>query len=268
VARAQLPPEARVPQQVERRLIFLHLGRRDQGGEDDPRAAAIDAGMILVPQVRAAIPERQRRGIRIGGAGAEVRRSSVGAVGHSPVGTASVRDPVVPLGSAHREFGVRFVRQVDRQRRRRVASCPVRIASPVHPVAVVLLSKELGEVRLNGKPRLERGKRRIGGNLRGVDVQLLAPHQSRRETLPHDPLEEAAKDVETIALPDAAQTGVIRERLGQIVPEIPAQAESVGDDLQELPLETQPFEEEDELQLEEDHRVDRRPPTLGISGTD
>ena len=63
LARPQLPAKARSPEQVERRLVLLHLGRGDQGGEDDPRPAAIDDVVVLVAQARAALPQRHRRGV-------------------------------------------------------------------------------------------------------------------------------------------------------------------------------------------------------------
>ena len=34
---SKFPAEACPPEQVERWLVILHLGRRDQRGEDDPR---------------------------------------------------------------------------------------------------------------------------------------------------------------------------------------------------------------------------------------
>ena len=54
--RAQLPAEARPPQQVEGRLVLLHLGRGDQGGQDDPGPAAIDDVVVVIAQVRATVP--------------------------------------------------------------------------------------------------------------------------------------------------------------------------------------------------------------------
>ena len=64
---------ARPPEQVERRLVLLHLGRRDQGGEDDPGAAAIDDVVVLVAQVRAACP---RSGIGVASGSVVLTRKS------------------------------------------------------------------------------------------------------------------------------------------------------------------------------------------------
>jgi hypothetical protein len=54
---------------------------------------------------------------------------------------------------------------------------------------------------------------------------------------------------------------VIRQRLGKIVAQVPTDAQAVGGDLHKLALGAQILEKEDELELEEDHRVDRGPPT-------
>src|SRR5262249_13388539 len=140
----------------------------------------------------------------------------------------------------------------------------IRISRPVLPAAVILWREELGEVGLDGEAGSEGVGGSVGGDLRGVEVELLAPDQTGPDALLDDRREEVAEALQSVALPDPAQTGVVRERLGQIVADIPAQAEAVGDDLQELTFGTQPFEEEDELQLEEDHRVDRGATRLGI----
>ena len=57
---------------------------------------------------------------------------------------------------------------------------------------------------------------------------------------------------------------MVGQRLGQVVAEIPAQAEPVGDDPQQLALGAQPLEEQDQLQLEEDDRVDGGSPGLRV----
>ena len=61
---------------------------------------------------------------------------------------------------------------------------------------------------------------------------------------------------------------MVGERLGQVVAEIPAQAQPVGDDPQQLALRAQPLEEQDQLQLEEDDRVDGGAPRVRIGITD
>ena len=57
---------------------------------------------------------------------------------------------------------------------------------------------------------------------------------------------------------------MIGERLIQRVAEIPAVREVEAGRLDQLPLRADPLEEHDELQLEEDDRVDAGPTPLGI----
>jgi hypothetical protein len=45
----------------------------------------------------------------------------------------------------------------------------------------------------------------------------------------HDPLEEAAEDLQAEAFPDAGQRGVIGQRLVEVVAQIPTQREAIGD---------------------------------------
>src|SRR4029453_15437154 len=96
----------------------------------------------------------------------------------------------------------------------------------------------------------------IGRDLGGIDVELTAPNQARLLTEGDDLLEETQEDVDPKALPDAGQTGVIGQRLIQRVAEIPAMGEVEAGRRDELALGADALEEHDELQLEEDHRVD------------
>jgi hypothetical protein len=51
---------------------------------------------------------------------------------------------------------------------------------------------------------------------------------------------------------------LIRHGLVQVVAQVPADAQPVGRQVQQLPLRADAFEEHHQLQLEEDHRVDGR----------
>jgi hypothetical protein len=87
------------------------------------------------------------------------------------------------------------LRQRDRQLQRRIATILCRTAAPGATIALVgCRSKEAGQVRLDGEPRVEGIKRRIGRDFGGIDVQLLSPDQLRGQALLHDRFEEAAKD--------------------------------------------------------------------------
>jgi hypothetical protein len=58
---------------------------------------------------------------------------------------------------------------------------------------------------------------------------------------------------------------VVREWLGlEVVAQIPTQREAISDHPHELPLAPQILEEHEELELEEDDRVHRRPATFCV----
>jgi hypothetical protein len=61
---------------------------------------------------------------------------------------------------------------------------------------------------------------------------------------------------------------MVRERLGEVVAHIPPQAQPVGHDAHELTFRAQSLEEENQLELEEDNRVDRWPPDARIGVPD
>jgi hypothetical protein len=60
---------------------------------------------------------------------------------------------------------------------------------------------------------------------------------------------------------------VIGQGLGQLVAHRPAQAQAIGDDPHQLPLRAQPLDEQHQLELDEDHRIDTRSsdPRVGVA---
>src|SRR5689334_15589655 len=89
----------------------------------------------------------------------------------------------------------------------------------------------------------------IGFNLSAIEIELLTPHQAGLLTLLDDVLKETPEGVDTIAVANASQAGMIGEQLVEIVTEIPAQAEAVGSHSEQLAFGADPLEEHDELQL-------------------
>ncbi len=104
----------------------------------------------------------------------------------------------------------------------------------------------------------------IGRDLGRVDVEFPTPDQSRLLAQIHDLLEEALEDGDSQPLPDAGQAGVVGQLLVQGVAEVPAVRQIEGGGFDQLALGADALEEQDELQLEEDHRVDTGPAPLGI----
>src|SRR5687768_8184681 len=109
------------------------------------------------------------------------------------------------------------------------------------------------------EPRHQRIEIGVGPHLGGIEEQLLAPDEPRLLAELDDLLEEALEDREAEPLPNAGQAGVVRERLIEPVTEVPAVGEMQTRGRDQLPLGAEALEEHDELQLEEDHRVDRGP---------
>ena len=104
----------------------------------------------------------------------------------------------------------------------------------------------------------------VGLDLGRVDVELPAPDQARLLTEIDDLLEEALEDVDAQPLPDAGQAGVVGQRLVQGVAEVPAVGQVEAGRLDELALGADALEEHDQLELEEDDRVDAGPAPFGI----
>ena len=113
--------------------------------------------------------------------------------------------------------------------------------------------------------RDERVGIRIGPDPGGVEVELPTPDQARFLAEVDDLLEEALEDVDARALPDAGQAGVVGQRLIEGVAQIPAMGQVEAGGLDQLALGADPLEEHDQLQLEEDDRVDGGPTAVGVA---
>jgi len=111
-------------------------------------------------------------------------------------------------------------------------------------------------------------QRRVCAHFRRVEEQLLAADQPRVGAQLHNMVEEAAEEGQAVALADLAQARVVGQGLIEMVAQVPAvrQVEAGGRD--ELALGADPLEEHDQLQAEENHRVDARPTALGVASRD
>ena len=129
-----------------------------------------------------------------------------------------------------------------------------------------IVGEEVGDVGLGlvVEARDERVEGGVGLDLGGVEEQLPAPDQAGLLAQVDDLLEEALEDVEPEPLPDAGQAGVVGQRLVEGVAEVPAVGQVEAGRLDQLALGADALEEHDELELEEDDRVDARPAPLGV----
>ena len=138
--------------------------------------------------------------------------------------------------------------------------------SALRCIVVGLVREQVGHVRLGfvveaGDEGRDAG---IGLDLRRVEVELPPPDEPRLLAQVDDLLEEALEDVDAEPLPDAGQAGVVGERLVQGVAEVPAVGQVEARRLDQLALGADALEEHDQLQLEEDDRVDAGAAPLGV----
>jgi hypothetical protein len=122
----------------------------------------------------------------------------------------------------------------------------------------VVRREQVVEMRLGSliEPRDEGVDVGVGAHLGGVEEELLAPNQPRLLAQFDDLREEALEDGEAEALANLREAGVVRQRLVEVVPEVPAVSQVQAGVLDELALRADALEEHDELELEEDDRVD------------
>jgi hypothetical protein len=91
-----------------------------------------------------------------------------------------------------------------------------------------------------------------------------APDQPSVLAQVHDLLETTLEDVNAESLADAREAVVVGQRLVEGVTQIPAVGQMEAGRLDELALGTNPLEKHHQLQLEEDHWVDRGASAAGI----
>ena len=129
-------------------------------------------------------------------------------------------------------------------------------------------------MRLDGCSCLHRKARRqriqvgIGVDLRTINVEFFAPDELLLLALLHNGLEEAAKDLNPIAVANFGQTRMVRKRFVQIIPQVPSDAEPIGRMPYQLTFGATALEEHNELQFEEDDRINRWPAAVLRHRTD
>ena len=81
----------------------------------------------------------------------------------------------------------------------------------------------------------------------------------------YDRFEEALEDGQAVAVPNPGEAGMVGQRLPEVIAQVPAQTEAVRHHAHELAFRAESLEEENELELEENDRVNRRTPRAGIA---
>jgi len=133
-------------------------------------------------------------------------------------------------------------------------------------ISGAIAGEQVGDVlpRVLSEARRERVEVGVGPDPGAIEEEFLAPDQPGFLAELHDPLEEALKDVDAEPRSNPGQTGMIGQWLIQGVPDIPAMGKVQARCLDELALGAEPFEKEDELQLEKDDWVDTRAAAFGV----
>src|SRR5258708_26787487 len=97
-----------------------------------------------------------------------------------------------------------------------------------------------------------------------LNIQLSTPNQPCLLALLDNGIKEATEEFDSIAGPNTCQTRMVWQWLSQVISQVPADAEPVGCHLHQLPFRTNSLKKHHQLQLEEDHRVDRRTTSVSI----
>src|SRR5258708_5773410 len=191
--------------------------------------------MRVITQMDSSPFEAHGRGIRIGGANPKISGSPVEAMDF-PLLPTFFRDPVVSSSIVCRKFfkiglgddgGEKHGLLFGKWCVTAVFFGTLRLYRFWRKKGGEMLSDCLS--CLDGKTRSERIQIGIGIDLCRVEIQLLAPHQLRLLTLLDNGIEELPKHLQAVPQADLAETGMIGQRLIQIVPEIPSDAQSIRD---------------------------------------
>ena len=113
----------------------------------------------------------------------------------------------------------------------------------------------------------------VGVHLRRVKVHLFGPHEPGLRAAPDDLLKETPEDGKAEAFASSGEVGVVGQELVKVVAQVRTSARRAGrprraSDAHQFPLRSHPLEEEHELELEEDQRIDGRPAAPGVEGAD
>ena len=120
----------------------------------------------------------------------------------------------------------------------------------------------LGQHAYAGDERVHGG---IGAHFGRIEDQLVAPNESRVNTLLDNRLEEAPEDRQAQPGTNPAERGMVRQRFVEVVARGPAHRQVVADLLHELPLGAETGEEDQQLSAEEDFGIDRGASAAGVA---
>jgi len=191
--------EAGMPEGIEHHLVLYDLTGCDQHREDDARVSAIDDVMDLVAEPGWSTHTRSHRGGNgIRGAHAEVSNPAVGMPLDVSLWLSFLGDPVMAIRVLLLELGRSSRMQ---WHRRLLTGLRLRIALRL----ITAGGKELPQMVIDGKARLQGVEGGVGLHFGGVEEELLPPHQPCLVTPVDDVLEEAAEDGQPQALSNSGE---------------------------------------------------------------
>lgn len=235
-----------MPEQIEGRLVFHDVGRRDQHAEDDPRLPTINDVVVMLAHSQATTLARQQGRIRVSRTGCIIRAAPIGTTDDPAIWSPEFRNPVMSTGVGLSQFHLGRIAERDR--------LLLAAFGLLH-----VLTKERVEMGLDGEAGRERVERGVGINLRGIEIKFDSPDEARRPTLLDDGVKERPEDVDARAVTDARQAGVIWQGFVAVRAELPADTESIRRHREQLAFRAEPREEEHQLELEEHHGIDGWP---------
>ena len=129
--------------------------------------------------------------------------------------------------------------------------------------------KELPQMLIDGKARLQGVERGVGLDLGGIEEELFAPDQPCLVAEVNTVLKEPTEDRQPQPLSDSGEGGVVGQRLIQAVATVPAMGRVQAGQLDELALGAGTlwvsFHQHHNLEFEEDDRIDAGPAGVGIA---
>src|SRR6266702_5771370 len=255
--RAKLPAKLRAPEQIEHRLVFHHLRRRHQDVENDPFLASVHHVMSMISQMKSLPFGGHDRRVGIGCAHAVIRNPPITAMRLFTVGASPFFNPVMAMS-----IGCGYVFSLSLRQRSRQQRWGLFLRggffSHLGALLFIFSRKQLRQMGFDCKTWCDGLHGSIGLHFGRIEIQILAPDQLGLAALFDNRFKKAPKDGQAKPLADASETGMVGQRLIQIIPDVPSHTQPICDLAHEQALGADIFKEHDQLQLEEHDWVNRR----------
>jgi hypothetical protein len=119
--------------------------------------------------------------------------------------------------------------------------------------------------RYKGQPRPKGTHGGVGLYVGGVEIELVPIHEAGLNAELHDMLKEAEERFHSVPAADLREAAVVGQGLIEVVAQVPAVSQIQVGRLHEVAFGDDSLEEGDEVELEEDYRVDGWPAHLLVA---